>query len=60
MFNFNYITKEDIKKQNSNLSEIPDHPYKILIVGGSWSGTTNALLNLINHEPDIDRKSFIC
>ena len=61
MFNFNYITKEDFNYiTNSNLSEIPDHPYKILIVGGSWSGTTNALLNLINHEPDIDRKSFIC
>ena len=60
MFNFNYIRKEDIKKQNSNLPEIPDYLYKILIVGGSWSGTTNALLNLINHEPDIDKKSFIC
>ena len=32
----------------------PDHPYKILIIGGSGSGKTNALLNLINHKPDIN------
>ena len=29
------------------------HPYRILIVGGSESGKINALLGLINHEPDI-------
>ena len=52
MFNFDYITKEDIK-------ETPDHPYRILIVGGSESAKTNALLNLINHEPDTDKKLFI-
>ena len=34
---------------------IPDHPYRILIIGGSGSGKTNALLNLINHQPDIDK-----
>ena len=34
---------------------IPDHPYRILIVGGSRSGKTNALLNLINNQPDIDK-----
>ena len=55
MFNFDYITKEDIKEHNPNWPEIPDHPYRILIVGGSGSGKTNALLNLINHEPDIDK-----
>ena len=26
----------------------------MLIIGGSGSGKANALLNLINHEPDID------
>ena len=31
------------------------HPYRILITGGSGSGKTNALLNLINHEPEIDK-----
>ena len=32
-----------------------DHPYRILIFGGSGSGKTNALLNLINNQPDIDK-----
>ena len=54
MFNFDYITKEDKKEHNPNWPEIPDHPYRILRVGGSGSGKTNALLNVINHEPDID------
>ena len=36
------------------MPDIPDHPYTILIVGGSRSGKPNALLNLINHKPDID------
>ena len=37
------------------LQNIPDHPYRILIVGGSGSSNTNALLNLINSEPDIGK-----
>ena len=32
-----------------------DHPYRILIVGGSGSWKTNALLNLIKNQPDIDK-----
>ena len=60
MFNFDYITKEDIKEHNPKWPEIPDHPYRILIVGGFGSGKTNALLNLINHEPDIGKKFSIC
>ena len=55
MFNFDQITKEDIKEHNLNWPEIPDHLYVILTVGGSGSGKTNALINLINHEPDIDK-----
>ena len=55
MFNFDYITKEDIKQHNPKWPESLDHPYRILIVGGSGSGKTNALLNLINYEPDIDK-----
>ena len=54
MFNFDYITKEDIKEHNPNGPEIPDYPYRILIIGGSGSRNTNTLLNLINNEPDID------
>ena len=32
---------------------IPDHPYRILIIGGSGSGKANTLLNLINEQKDI-------
>ena len=57
MFNFDYITKEGVKEHNPNWQEIPDHPYKILVVEGSGSEKTNALLKnaLINHELDIDK-----
>ena len=55
MFNFDYITKENTKEHNSNWPEIPDHPDRILIIGGSGSGKTNALINLINNKPDIDK-----
>ena len=55
MINSDYITKEDMKEHNQNLPEIPDHSCRILIVGGSGSGKTNALLNLINHKLYIDK-----
>ena len=58
MLNFDYITKEGIKEHNPNWPEIPDHPYRILIVGGSEYGGKNTLLNLINHEPDIDSLKY--
>ena len=35
---------------NPNWPYIPDHPYKILIIGGSGSGKTSVLLNLIKHN----------
>ena len=53
MFNFDCITKEDIKKCNPNWLEMFDHPYRISIGRGSGSAKTKALLNLIIHEPDI-------
>ena len=48
------MTNENKRKHNLNWPYIPDHPYRILIIGGSGSGKTNALLNLINNQPDID------
>ena len=59
MFNFDYITKEDKKEHNPDWPKIPHHPCQILIIAGSGSGKTNALLNLINHEPDIN-KIYLC
>ena len=58
MINFNDVSKENIKEHIPNWLQIPDHPYKILIVGGSGSGKTNSLFNLIIHEPDIDKISL--
>ena len=55
MINFDDYTNENKTHHNSNLPYIPDHPYRILIIGGSESGKTNALLNLINNQPDIDK-----
>ena len=42
-------------KHNKNWLYIPHHPYRILIIGGSGSGKTNLLLNLIENQPDIDK-----
>ena len=53
MTNFHEYTKENKKKHNINWPHIPDHPYRILIIGGSGSGKTNTLLNLINNQQDI-------
>ena len=55
MINFDDYTNENISLHNLNCPYIPDHPYRILIIGSSGSGRTNALLNLINNQPDIDK-----
>ena len=55
MINLNDVTKENIKEHNSHWPQIPDHLYRILIIGGSGSGKTNSLFNLTNEEPDIDK-----
>ena len=49
MINFDDITKENIKEHNTDWPQIPDHPYRVLIIGGSRSGKTNGLPNLISH-----------
>ena len=55
MINFDEYTNENKKEHNSNWPYIPDHPYIILIIGGSGTGKTNALLNLINNQQDSDK-----
>ena len=59
MINFDDYTNENKIEHNSKWLHIPDHPYRILFVGGSGSRKTNALLNLINNQPDID-KIYLC
>ena len=55
MINLDSITNENNKKHNEKWPYIPDHPYRIIIIGGSGSGKTNALINLINEQSDIDK-----
>ena len=55
MINFDDYANKNKTEHNLKWPYIPDHPYRILIIGGSGSGKTNALLNLINNQPDIDK-----
>ena len=55
LINLDSITNENNKEHNEKWPYIPDHPYRILIIGGSGSGKTNTLLNLINEQKDIDK-----
>ena len=49
------IIQIKIKQHNLKWPYILDHPYTTLIHRSSGSGKTNALLNLINNQPDIDK-----
>ena len=49
------LQKETSKNIILNWPEILDHLYRVLIVEGSGFGKKNTLLNLTNHEPDINK-----
>ena len=55
MINLDSITNENNKEHNAKWPYIPDHPYRILIIGGSGSGKTNTLLNLIKGQDNIEK-----
>ena len=55
MINLESILNKNNEKHNEKWSYIPDHLYRILIIGGSGSGKTNALLNLINKQKNMDK-----
>ena len=55
MINLDSITNENNKKRNEKWPYVPDHPYRILIIGGSGSGKINTLLNLINEQNCTDK-----
>ena len=55
MFNLDDITNENSKEHNQKWPFFINHPCRILIIGGSGSGKTNALLDLISHQDDIDK-----
>ena len=54
MFNLDAITNQNNKDHNEKLPYIPDHPYRMLIIGISGSGKTNALLNLIKEQDNYN------
>ena len=55
MINLDSIANKNSRKHNEKWSYIPYHPYRIIIIGGSGSEKTNALINLINEQNDIDK-----
>ena len=55
MINLDNIRNENNKEHNEKWPYIPDHSYRMMIIGGSGSGKTNALINLINEQNDIDK-----
>ena len=55
MINFDDYVNENKTEHNKNWSYTPDLPYRILIIGGSGSGKTNVLLNLIENQPDTGK-----
>ena len=50
MINLDSIINEKNKEHNEKWLYLPDHRYIILIIGGSGSGKTNKLLNLIKEQ----------
>ena len=55
MINFDDYVNENKTEHIRNWPYIPDHPYRILMIGGSRSGKTNVLLHLIENQRDIDK-----
>ena len=55
MINFNDVTQENLKGHHLNWPQIPDHPYRILIIRGSRYGKTNSIFNLTIHQTDINK-----
>ena len=56
MINFDDYTNENKIEHNSKWLYIPDNPYRILMdQEKERSGKTDALLNLINNQLDIDK-----
>ena len=55
MINFDDVIKDNVKEHNPNWPEIPDYPYRILIIGGSGPGKTSSLFNVTSQQPDIDK-----
>ena len=58
MIDLDSITNENNKKHNGKWSYIPNHAYRIIIIGGSGSGKTKTLLNLTKQQDLFACKIF--
>ena len=60
MFSLDNITNEENKENNKKWPYIPDHPYKILVIGVSGSGKTIALLidNIYLYAKDLSEPKY--
>ena len=58
MINLDSITNENNKEHNEKWPYIPDHPYRIIIIGGFGSSKTNAFINLINEQSDLSEPKY--
>ena len=54
MINFDDHVNENKTEHNKNWPYIPDHPYRILIIGSSGYGKTNLLLNLTENQLETE------
>ena len=50
---------QSIEINHNPNSYVPDHLYRVLIIGGSGSGKTNVLLNLIEHQRPATDKIYL-
>ena len=55
MINLDSFRNKNNKEHNEKWAYIPDHPYRILIIGRSGSGKTTTLLNLINEQNGVGK-----
>ena len=47
------------RNHNTNWPHLSGHPYRIFTIGGSGSGKTNVLLNLLKHyQQDIEKSIY--
>ena len=49
------IKQKYTANHNLNFRQLPNHLYRKLIIGKSGSGKANTLINLVNHQSDIDK-----
>jgi hypothetical protein len=55
IINFDEICDDGKEKPKKKCFLMPDHPFRLLICGGSGSGKTNVLMNMITRFLDYDK-----